>query len=186
MTAPDFIWSWTWDYPIDRCHGKREWVGYEPKPMTLQVPDGFWGNKTRYIPQEFTAYVRRDPAVIAALPEVQALIAAKLEEAAAKMDCGCSKDRSDCLCKSGNVAFCYRDGLLDLDDLITPDMAQAIAERDALVRREERERCARIVDAMQDEWAAATYKNPGDRMQHASKVYASGEIAAAIRADGGK
>ena len=59
MTAPDQLWIdfEPRDYPCER-------VMYGP------------------MPSPYVEYIRRDPAVIAALPEVQALIASKLEEAA--------------------------------------------------------------------------------------------------------
>lgn len=46
--------------------------------MTLEMREGFFLRKKVEIPQIFTEYVRRDPAVLAALPEVQALIRQEL------------------------------------------------------------------------------------------------------------
>ena len=74
MSGPDRIWAYEINYPISKVHGEKRWVPWEPKPITLQMREGFFGRKTRQIPQVFHEYIRRDPAVLAALPEVQALI----------------------------------------------------------------------------------------------------------------
>ncbi len=67
------------------------------------------------------------PEVFAALEPVQALIAGAYEA----MNCGCKQDKSDCLSASGNVPFCYRDGLCD-----TPSEAlAALAAREAAAER---------------------------------------------------
>ncbi len=86
--GPDRIWAYEINYPISKAHGEQKWVPCEPKPVTLQMREGFFGRKTRQIPQVFTEYIRRDPTIIAALPEVQALVAeavAAEREACAQM-----------------------------------------------------------------------------------------------------
>ena len=58
MTAPDFIWAWG---------DKRD--------------DRRWSDLDEDALSEDGAYVRRDPAVLAALPEVQAAVAAAVAKA---------------------------------------------------------------------------------------------------------
>lgn len=70
MTGPDRIWAFDYD---------------------LQDNDGTWRNwqcwsEDHPKPLNATEYIRRDPAVLAALPEVQALIAAAYEVAAKVVD----------------------------------------------------------------------------------------------------
>lgn len=106
-------------------------------------------------------YVRRDPTVIAALPEVQAPIAAKLEEAleslaaleheqwahwtAYMLDNRTSKNmarwRKQVLTDYADLSNAAKESDRQwarkvISALITPDMAQALAARDARVRRE--------------------------------------------------
>jgi hypothetical protein len=65
MSAPDFIWAV---------------VGYM---KGADVRGEFAAEADVFVPgQKLEPYIRRDPAVIAALPEVQALVAAALERAA--------------------------------------------------------------------------------------------------------
>jgi len=109
MTAPDFIWI-------------KPDAGFDGVAGTwLDEPDGL----------DMQRYVRRDPAVIAALPEVQAMLAAKLEDAAAlPLNIIPYSPELKALL---DAITAYRDAIRAL---ITPDMAQALADRDARVRRE--------------------------------------------------
>jgi hypothetical protein len=63
MSGPDQITAWVWKLPYpSKYNGKTEWTA-----------DIFPAD------QDCTTYVRRDPAVLAALPEVKALIEAERE-----------------------------------------------------------------------------------------------------------
>ena len=64
MTGPDRIWAWPW----------------EVNPRMGQWSDA------QEIVGDGNEYIRRDPAVLAALPEVQAMIAAAYEVAAKVVD----------------------------------------------------------------------------------------------------
>jgi len=45
---------------------------------------------------------------------LDAHIGAVLAEAAERTNCGCQPDRSDCLCESGDITFCFRDSQFDV------------------------------------------------------------------------
>ena len=64
MTGPDRIWAWPW----------------EVNPRMGQWSDA------QEIVGDGNEYIRRDPAVLAALPEVQAMVAAAYEVAAKVVD----------------------------------------------------------------------------------------------------
>lgn len=112
MSGPDRIWAWEVNYPICKDHGSKRWFPWKPKPMTLEMREGFFLRKKVEIPQVFTEYIRRDPAVIAALPEVQAIVAAAVEaerEACARMvDCGCDAAKKSAVLRSANGMERYR------------------------------------------------------------------------------
>ena len=92
MSGPDRIWAFDYDLQDEDGTWRRWqcWAEDHPKPMRA------------------TEYIRRDPAVIAALPEVQAMIAeavAKEREACARMvDCGCDKGQKAAVIDAENGA----------------------------------------------------------------------------------
>ena len=90
MTGPDRIW-------IDRYGGK--WSHADGGTQDVE-------------------YIRRDPAVLAALPEVQAMIAAAYEVAAKRMDAGFSYN-------AGNA----------IRALTPADATAALAAREAAISR---------------------------------------------------
>ena len=105
MSGPDRIWAFDYD---------------------LQDNDGTWRNwqcwsEAHPKPLNATEYIRRDPAVIAALPEVQALIAGVLGQAASMME--------------DNVRHAAELGreIWPIPDLRTLTPADAIAARDAMI-----------------------------------------------------
>jgi len=167
MSAPDRIIAWR-KSPGDR-HGK-----WEDGPVHWLPATG-----TRW-------YAAIDPAVLAALPEVQAMLAAKLEDAAAlPLNIIPYSPELKALL---DAITAYRDAIRAL---ITPDMAQALADRDERVRREERERCARIVDKRAEDYdrefgiydySTGVTEYPGTGSESMEEWE---EIAAAIRAEGG-
>ena len=94
-------------------------------------------------------YIRRDPAVIAALPEVQALIADALEQAASIIE--------------DNVRHAKDLGreIWPMPDIRSLTPSDAIAARDAMIAEavaKEREACARIADITAGRVAAAIRK----------------------------
>ena len=119
MSGPDRVWAFDYD---------------------LQDNDGTWRNwqcwsEAHPKPLKATEYVRRDPAVIAALPEVQALIAGVLGQAASMME--------------DNVRHAAELGreIWPIPDLRTLTPADAIAARDAMIAEavaKEREACAEL------------------------------------------
>ncbi len=158
MTAPDF----------------PEWVDIG------KANSGGWstfaadeGNQKRYIRAD------APPEAFAALPQVQNLIAAAVLEARSKMDCGCREDRSDCLCKSGNVSFCYREGLPEAADITPADASAALARM--LQEADDRglERAAQVADAFIEQ---AKAELPEMTEDDADFVAALNTVAAAIRA----
>lgn len=106
MTGPDRIFAIAWE--TDAGHG--EW--------DVLDNDG-------------TEYVRRDPAVLAALPEVQALIAAAYEVAAERMDAGFSYN-------AGNA----------IRALTPADATAALAARDAAMRARGMREAAEMIERM--------------------------------------
>jgi hypothetical protein len=69
MTAPDFIWAWCFNGQDDGSWG--EWGGYARQSHLQAI-----GDREQ---KSGSVYVRRDPTVLAELPEVQALIAAAVD-----------------------------------------------------------------------------------------------------------
>ncbi len=114
MTAPERICVVNCGLPADRCACFRS---LETRPTVYDASPAI----TRIISLD------APPEAFAALPQVQALVAAAVLEARSKMDCGCKEDRSDCLCKSGNVSFCYREGLPEAADITPADATAALA-----------------------------------------------------------
>jgi len=102
-------------------------------------------------------YVRRDPAVIAALPETQAMVADALERAAAKCD-------EHARHEVGREAAMLKAHADYIRALIPADHAAALAARDERMRAEGIERAAKYMQ----------------RYSHPHMTVA--EIAAAIRA----
>ena len=84
MTGPNVIW-------LEPTGIRDGWTG-----LPHQVVDGD------------TEYIRRDPAVLAALPEVQALIRQAVEaerEACARLvDCGCDRGKKAAVLSASNGA----------------------------------------------------------------------------------
>ena len=144
MSGPGRIWAYEINYPISKVHGEKRWVPWEPKPITLQMREGFFGRKTRQIPQVFHEYIRRDPAVLAALPEVQALIAGAFE-AAAKL--ALPEERGSQVDPTEFAAGCRHNGLRLNAAIRAMTPADAIAARDAMIAEaaaKEREACAEL------------------------------------------
>lgn len=122
MTAPDFIWAWA--------------VGIQPPEGAA----GLWrSDRVPAMRPETPQYVRRDPAVLAALPEVQALVAAAVEEADKLgyhcVGCGhlCGDPDKDLalLRKAGALSCCPERKMEPLSEairaLIRPDAMSALS-----------------------------------------------------------
>lgn len=58
--APDRIWAWEVNCPISKDHGSKRWFPWKPKPMTLEMREGFFLRKKVELPQVFTEYIRKD------------------------------------------------------------------------------------------------------------------------------
>lgn len=137
MTGPDRIWATVNGSSTDVISGLRGLIGGWHEH----------GQGRRGAAE----YIRRDPAVLAALPEVQALIAGVLELAASMIE--------------DNVRHAKDLGreIWPIPDLRTLTPADAIAARDAMIAeavRAEREKIARMLDGVRDlsEDAAAIRK----------------------------
>ena len=107
MTGPDRIWAWPWE-------------------VNPQI--GQW-TAERQIIGEGTEYIRRDPAVLAALPEVQALIAEAVAKERARIIAA--------LREEADVLPCCEDAKVTegCADLIEADFAYDEAERIAAIRK---------------------------------------------------
>ena len=146
--------------------------------MTFKMREGFFLNKKVELPQVFTEYIRRDPAVLAALPEVQALIAGVLGQAASMME--------------DNVRHAAELGreIWPIPDLRTLTPADAIAARDAMIAEavaKEREACARLVDCGCDKRQKAAVieaKTSAERARACGQYNCGAEDADAIRKRG--
>ena len=113
---------------------------------------------------------RRDPAVLAALPEVQALIAAAYEAAAQTVatqgDSSATEALGQRICCSGHMCGCQgatvEDWLLHLIRALTPDDATAaLAARDAAMIARGMREAAGIAWALEDgdRWTRAAAQN---------------------------
>ena len=159
MTGPDRIWAFDYD---------------------LQDNDGTWRNwqcwsEDHPKPLNATEYIRRDPAVLAALPEVQALIAAAYEVAAeASMSSGPSyyMTQTDGGFKETHTklgAFSFRTDTRDAIRALTP--AEATAALEAINRAERNK--ARL-DIATEYYFAMTKFIDGTRDERAAAVAAIG------------
>ncbi len=118
MSGPDRIWAFDYD---------------------LQDNDGTWSNwqcwsEAHPKPLNATEYIRRDPAVLAALPEVQALIAGAYE-AAAKL--ALPEERGSQVDPTEFAAGCRHNGLRLNAAIRALTPADAIAARDAMIAEAE-------------------------------------------------
>ena len=109
MTGPDRIWAWPW----------------EVNPRMGQWSDA------QEIVGDGNEYIRRDPAVLAALPEVQAMIAAAYEAAAR----ACDAKHAEYILGKGHAPEKYDSHFSQLArkvrSLTTSDATAALAARDA-------------------------------------------------------
>ena len=122
MSGPDRIWAWPWEVNprVGQWSAEREIVG------------------------EGHEYIRRDPAVLAALPEVQALIAGAFD-AAAKL--ALPGERGSQVDPTEFAAGCRHNGLRLNAAIRALIPADAIAARDAMIAEavaKEREACAQM------------------------------------------
>ena len=131
MSGPDLIWAWPW----------------EARPSR-----GQWSSAQEIV-GEGTEYIRRDPAVLAALPEVQAIVAAAFERAAREIDdagdSAVTQAMGQQLCCSGHMCGCQG---ADVGSFLQYNIraltpADASAARDAAIAEavaKEREACAEL------------------------------------------
>ncbi len=174
MSGPDRIWAYEINYPISKAHGEQKWVPWEPKPVTLQMREGFFGRKTRQIPQVFTEYIRRAPAVLAALPEVQALTAAAEARAL------------NSVTTLHTVISDIRAATVGTKPMLSELAAALVAWRDEAVRAE-REASARLVDCGCDKRQKAAVieaKTSAERARACGQYNCGAEDADAIRKRG--
>ena len=129
MTGPDRIW-------IDR-HGGN-WSPVDGGTQDVE-------------------YIRRDPAVLAALPEVQALIAAAYEAAASVLDDECDLARI----ALPQAVPVLRADARDIRALTPADATAALAARDAAMQAKGMREAAGIAWALEDgdRWTRAAAQN---------------------------
>lgn len=121
MSAPDRIWAWASAY----------------KPQGVSLSGGS--------PPAAMEYIRRDHAVLAALPEVQALIAGAFEAAAQH----CEQWRVDAMMFDlKSDATCFETAR---DEIRTMTPADAIAASDVMIAAE-REACAKVIETRAEEY----------------------------------
>lgn len=171
MSGPEPIWAW-WEYDIDH-RAVKYWSEYHDEDQ-----------KGKF---DYAEYVRRDPAVLAALPEVQALIAGAYE-AAAKL--AVPEEQSPRADQTEFAAGCRHNGLRLNAAIRALTPAAAIAARDAMIAeavKAEREACARMVDCGCEKGQKAAVidpKNGADRARACGQYNCGAEDAAAIRKRG--
>ena len=175
MSGPDRIWAWPW---------------------AVNPRMGQWSAE-REIGGKGMGYIRRDPAVLAALPEVQALIAGACDRFRGNLretfDAMCAmRDainehipmpslESDLLHGPENSVFCAT---------VAESVIDAIAARDALIAEavaKEREACARLVDCGCDKRQKAAVieaKTSAERARACGQYNCGAEDADAIRKRG--
>ena len=145
------------------------WIDFEPTDYPSERV--MYGD----MPAPFVGYVLRDPAVLAALPEGQAMVADALERAAdSLLECSVwcdSQERTDDGWRNG-VTDARKHHMARIRALIPTDHAAARAARDAASERRGMERAAKTADA------TATCILP-------SGHFLSERVAAAIRAEMG-
>lgn len=122
MTAPDRLW------PVGGYAPGNYWC------VCTKCQKQHMADKRAWMCADCVIQQLRDPAVLAALPEVQTIVAAKLEEVLRLQpydDDGFKAVHND------PEVFVRLD---DIRALITPDMTTALKARDKRIRQEERER----------------------------------------------
>lgn len=104
-----------------------------------------------------TEYIRRDPAVLAAIPEAQALIAAAYEAAASVLDDECDLARI----ALPQAVPVLRADARDIRALTPADATAALAARDAAMQAKGMREAAGIAWALEDgdRWTRAAAQN---------------------------
>ena len=133
MTGPDRIWA------------ERKTMPGDP------AENGYWESRDLYA-LTMAEYIRRDPAVLAALPEVQALIAAAYDVAAQTVatqgDSSATEALGQRICCSGHMCGCQgatvEEWLLHLIRALAPADATAALAR--IVREAEARGMERAAD----------------------------------------
>lgn len=176
MTAPDRIWAGTYD--DQSSDNEDEWA--------MNVP--YWREDDRD-PHFETEYIRRDPAVLAADPMVQALVGAVIDEA---MEAFESPPRASAVPWRDDGVCCKHDrcehGIWHYEDCHDCSMSavrnlrpDAAASLDRMLRDAKNEALEQAAQAADAEWCLHCDHRIGASEREGGAQDCADRIAAAIR-----